>query len=104
MISKSEQSKLRGRLFRHLDGLVTAPTAYDLFIKGVWDQLANNSSCSLNTLSKDYKANEGYLNVALRILCSQGWCTQKVDNDNNTVQFAITSKGLYAKEYVGLYR
>ncbi len=103
MIAKSEQAKLRGMLFRHLDGLVTAPTAYELLEKGVWDRLAKNNNGFLDTLSKDFKANEGYLNVALRILCSQGWFTQQVDNSDNTVYFSITSKGLYAKKYAGLY-
>lgn len=104
MISKSKQSELRGRLFRHLDGLVSAPTAYELFIKGVWYQLARNKSCSLNTLSTDFNANEGYLNVALRILCSQGWCEQSVDNSKNRITFSITPRGRIAMEYMPLYK
>ncbi len=104
MITKSEQAKLRSRLFRHLDGLVTAPTAYELHKNGVWDHMVKQDYCSLNNLSTDFKANEGYLNVALRILCSQGWCTQEVDNRNDTIYFSVTQKGLYAKEYALLYK
>ncbi|MGB5237130.1 MAG: class I SAM-dependent methyltransferase, partial [Flavobacteriaceae bacterium] len=63
MITKSEQAILRNRLFRHLDGLVTAPTAYELLEQGVWDQLEKDR-CSINTLTSVFSANEGYLNVA----------------------------------------
>ncbi|MGB5693639.1 MAG: class I SAM-dependent methyltransferase [Flavobacteriaceae bacterium] len=103
MITKSEQAILRNRLFRHLDGLVTAPTAYELLEQGVWDQLEKDR-CSINTLTSVFSANEGYLNVALRVLCSQGWCTQTLDNRNDTIYYSITTKGLYAKEYTAHYK
>jgi len=37
MISKQKQAELRSGLFRHLDGIVTAPTAYTLLEKGLTD-------------------------------------------------------------------
>ena len=42
MISKSKQAELRGRLFRHLDGLVTAPSAFELYEKGVLQFIQEN--------------------------------------------------------------
>ena len=104
MISKSEQAVLRGRLFRHLDGLVTAPTAYELYRKGVLEYLRQHKECPLSDLVQFFNANEGYLNVALRVLCSQGWCTQKVDTSGNQVYFALTEHGLAAMDYVPLYK
>ncbi len=47
MISKQEQSKLRSDLFRHLEGIVTAPSAYTLYEKGVTDYLLKKNECSL---------------------------------------------------------
>ena len=70
MISKSKQAELRGILFRHLDGLVTAPSAFELFDKGVLQFIDEQKKCDLPFLTKKFKANEGYLNVALRVLCS----------------------------------
>ncbi len=104
MISKSEQSKLRGRLFRHLDGLVTTPTAYELFEKGVTEYIAKMGKCNLAHLVDLFSANEGYLNIALRILCSQGWLIQTVDNNKDVVHFEITEKGKIALKYFRLYK
>ena len=39
MLSKESQSQLRSRLFQHLDGIGTAPTAYALKEKGVLQYL-----------------------------------------------------------------
>ena len=104
MISKSEQVVLRGRLFRHLDGLVTAPTAYALYEKGVLEYMGQHTECLLSDIVQTFKANEGYLNVALRVLCSQGWCTQKVDTPHNQVYFMLTERGRLAMEYIPLYK
>ena len=104
MISKIEQSELRGRLFRHLDGLVTAPTAYELYAKGVLDLLLKEESCSLERLCRDFQANEGYLNVALRLLCLQGWLVQSVDNNRDSIDFHITEEGRASFSYIPLYK
>ena len=104
MITKSEQAIFRSRLFRHLDGLVSAPTAYELFEKGVWDLLEKEGRTSISTLVSAFSANEGYLNVAVRVLCSQGWCTQDLDNKNDTIYFSLTTRGSYVKEYTRLYK
>ncbi len=103
MISKSEQSQLRARLFRHLDGLVTAPTAYELFKHGVLETLGQGENYDLKELTESFGANEGYLNVALRVLSSQGWLKQQVDNQADTIRFTITDNGRAALNYVHLY-
>ncbi len=104
MISKTEQSKLRERLFRHLDGLVTAPTAYLLHSRGILDFIGSAKKCSLTELTKQFKANEGYLNVGLRILCSQGWLVRHIDNFEDHIAFSITEEGRHAQTFIPLYK
>ena len=66
------KSELRGILFRHLDGIVTIPSAYSLYKNGVLDYIMQQQKVSLHELTIKFNANEGYLNVALRVLASQG--------------------------------
>ncbi len=104
MISKKEQSELRGRLFCHLDGLVTAPTAYLLQTSGVMDSFEPGKPRSLADLTRQFKANEGYLNVGLRILCSQGWLVQYTDNKEDKIAYSITEAGSKALNWIPLYK
>ena len=100
-----EQKKaLRGKLFRHLDGIVVAPSAYALKKYGVTDFLIEKKKASIKDLTTKFEANEGYLNVALRGLCSQGWLTQHVDNQNNVVSYEINKKSEIAFNYFHLYK
>ena len=103
MLSKDEQIKLRSDLFRHLDGIATAPTAFALYEKGVLDHLLEKEKVTLAKLTEAFGASEGYLNVALRVLCSQGWLKQSIDNSSNKVTFEITINGKIAFELVPLY-
>ncbi len=84
-MTRAEKSALRGAIFRHLDGIATAPTAYALLEKGVLEYLLQHEEVELAELSERFRANEGYLNVALRVLASQGWLDYRVDNASNTV-------------------
>ncbi len=104
MLSKQEKAKLRSRLFRHLDGIVTAPSAYALKETGVTDYLLQKQSTTLDELSAKFSANDGYLNVALRVLCSQGWLTQKVDNGKDEVHFSANEVTEFAFEHFRLYQ
>jgi len=104
MISKQEQAALRSALFRHLDGIVTAPTAYALLEKGVTDYLLEHKEISLQELTERFNANEGYLNVALRILCSQGWLVPQIDNQTDHITYSITDSSETAFRYFPLYK
>lgn len=104
MLSKEEKRGYRSDLFRHLDGLVTAPTAYVLLEKGVLDHLIQQKEVNLKELSETFDANEGYLNVALRILCSQGWLDSSLDNTKNEVTYRINEKSEIAFELCKLYK
>jgi len=92
MTQKKDFSQYRNSLFRHLDGIVTAPSAYELYSKGVTDYLLEKKKVALIDITKKFKANEGYLNVALHTLCSQGWLSQHIDNTNNTISYEINEK------------
>lgn len=104
MLSKLEKSVLRNRLFRHLDGIVTCPAAYTLHEKGITSYLIEKKAVSLKELTNTFNANDGYLNVALRTLASQGWLTQHVDNTNNTVIFETNKFSAIAFSYFHLYK
>jgi SAM-dependent methyltransferase len=104
MLTKAEKGQLRNKLFRHLDGIVTAPTAYFLHEKGICDYLLDKKQCSLSELTTTFAANEGYLNVALRVLCSQGWLRQSVDNKQGLVIYSTTASSKTAFSYFTLYK
>ncbi len=103
MLSREAKRQLQSTLFRHLDGIVTAPTAYSLHEKGVLDFLLKHKHVPLDELCKTFNANEGYLNVALRVLCSQGWLNQHLDNTDDTIQFSVTDRSECAFKHVHLY-
>ena len=97
------KSELRGILFRHLDGITTAPVAYSLYKKGLLDFILLKEKVSLNELVAQFKANDGYLNVALRVLASQGWLHQQLDNANDTVYFSVNNNSKVAFALVPYY-
>ncbi|RBW63235.1 class I SAM-dependent methyltransferase [Tenacibaculum sp. E3R01] len=104
MLSNKEKSILRSSLFRHLDGIVTCPAAYILKEKGITKYLLKKKSVSLTEITSTFNANDGYLNVALRTLCSQGWLNQQVNNTTNTVHFEINELSAIAFSYFDIYK
>lgn len=104
MLSPSDKSLLRSDLFRHLDGIVCAPVLYALKEKGVLDYLLTKTFFSISEISKKFEANEGYLNVALRMLGSQGWVNYDVDNESNQVTISINDKSEKAFTFSNRYR
>ncbi len=103
-MSSNQNKTLRSKLFRHLDGIVICPSAYTLKKHGVTDYLLQNKKVDLKELTTKFKANEGYLNVALRGLCSQGWLIQHADNQNNSVTYEINEESEIAFNYFYLYK
>lgn len=96
-------SHLRNIIFRHLDGLVVAPVMAALNNKKVLDYILLKKEISLQELTKKFNANEGYLNVGLRVLCSQGFLNYHIDNTNDSISFSITEKSPYAFAITHLY-
>ena len=99
MINKSN---LRSKIFKHLDGLAVAPVIVALEQKGVLGTFKKDNSQSLKTLTQKFNANQGYLNIALRILCSQGFLEQQIDN--NDVNYNITPRGKIAFTMTSMYK
>lgn len=81
MLSREQKRNYRSEIFRHLDGIATAPTAFTLYENGVLRLLLEKQRIEVRELAELTKANAGYLNVALRILASQGWLDQHLDDD-----------------------
>jgi len=73
-----EKKDLRGTIFRHLDGIVTLPVLVELHKAHVLHFINDAGNTTLDLLSNRFGANKGYLNVALRVLASQGFLTYKV--------------------------
>ena len=94
---------LRSTIFKHLDGLVTAPVAYVLHEKGVLSYILDKKEVSLTELSPQFKANEGYLNVGLRVLCSQGFLDYHINTATDQIKFSINDRSEIAFSMFHLY-
>ena len=103
MLTKTDKEQLRATIFRHLDGIATAPTAYTLHKNGVLAHILKAKKVSLESLTKTFKVNEGYLNVGLRILCSQGWLIQHINNETDIIEYEITHTSEKAFSLIPLY-
>ena len=102
-MTKEEKKVLRGDLFRHLDGIVTAPIAFALHKSGVLDYLLKEERVRLNQVSKYFNANEGYLNIALHTLAAQGWLRYEIMEDE-TIWLSLTSQSSIAFKAVPVYK
>ena len=92
-MNKDEKKQLRGILFRHLDGIAIGPTIAALYKKGICAYIQGNSHFTFQNITKEFKVNEGYLNVGLRLLASQGWLDRIIIKDGKDIDFNITEKG-----------
>ena len=81
-----DKKYLRSLIFRHLDGLVTAPVLSALAKKGALHYIVERKTIQLEELTNEFQANEGYLNVALRVLASQNMLEYSVNNAENSVE------------------
>lgn len=104
MLNRTQKTVLRSDLFRHLDGVAIAPTAFTLHEAGVLDFILKQKEVSLDVTVKQFDANKGYLNVALRLLASQGWLVQLLDNQSNAVRYAVSPQSEEAFGLVRLYK
>lgn len=76
-----DKKDLRSVIFRHLDGIVTLPVLVTLKNADILQLISNNEKVTLNELANQFNANEGYLNVALRVLASQGFLKYQVEHN-----------------------
>ncbi|MBF4517845.1 class I SAM-dependent methyltransferase [Flavobacterium sp. ANB] len=99
----TDKSQLRSSIFRHLDGLAVAPVAIALKNNGVLEFILNKKQIQLAELTTAFKANEGYLNVGLRILASQGFLDYEVDNGSQEIVISVNEKTETAFSLFHLY-
>lgn len=88
----TDKSQLRSSIFRHLDGLAVAPVAIALKNNGVLDFILSKKQVELAELTTVFKANEGYLNVGLRILASQGFLDYEVNNGTQEIVISVNER------------
>lgn len=99
----TEKKEYRQRIFQHLDGIVTAPSAYMLYKKGITAYILEKEEITLSELTEKFKANEGYLNVSLRTLASQGFLEYDINTTTDTITVKINEKSNYAFSLFSLY-
>ncbi len=102
-MTREVKTQLRSDLFRHLDGIVTAPTAYALHQKGILDFLLKEKEVSLKNICETFSANEGYMNVALRVLASQNWLEHNILSEDD-IQISINENSATAFTLIPLYK
>jgi hypothetical protein len=100
---RREHAQLRSVLFRYLDGFPLAPTVVALQRHAVLDLLRENQTADLDEIVRRCAGNEGYLQVALRLLCSQGWLVQTVDSRTDTIRYTTTRHTSHARACAHAY-
>ncbi|WP_337965384.1 class I SAM-dependent methyltransferase [uncultured Flavobacterium sp.] len=100
----TDKSQLRSSIFRHLDGLAVAPVAIALKNHGVLEFILEKKQTQLSELVTTFKANEGYLNVALRILASQAFLEYEVNNETQEIKISVNEKTEIAFSMFHLYQ
>lgn len=98
-----DKKKLRESIFRHLDGIVTAPVISALSKKSILDFINENQTLELSEINEKFNSNEGYLNVALRVLASQGFLDYHLDNETDVVKISVNSKTNEAFSHQNIY-
>ncbi|RUT72489.1 class I SAM-dependent methyltransferase [Flavobacterium cupreum] len=99
----TQTAQFRSSIFRHLDGLAVAPVAVALHKNKILDFILDKKQVQLAQLTTVFKANEGYLNVALRVLASQGFLDYEVDNHTQEITVAVNEKTEIAFSMFHLY-
>ena len=102
-LSKEQRSALRATIFQHLDGFAVASSAFALKKGHIFELLKHKKTVSLEEVCWATEGNMGYLNVALRLLCSQAWLSQESIDGGKKISFTLTPKGLLAIDLVDIY-
>ena len=92
-MNREEKQTNRGILFRHLDGIAIGPTVATLYESKICAYMLNNPHFTFTDISNKFASNNGYLNVALRLLASQAWLNRKIVKDGEEINYKLTVKG-----------
>jgi hypothetical protein len=92
-----EKAEVRAALFGHLSGIVLVPVVKALFDRKVFEIFGDSPAwLELDQVVERTHANRGYLRVALRLLASCGWLTQRIAEDGRSPSYALTPEGSLA--------
>jgi hypothetical protein len=92
-----EKAEVRAALFGHLSGIVLAPVVKALFDRKVFEIFGDSPAwLELDQIVERTHANRGYLRVALRLLASCGWLTQRMTENERSPSYALTPEGSLA--------
>ena len=103
-LNKEEQIKIRKKIFLHLDGWAVIPTMYVLHELGALKILLDKRELEFNEINSMLKTNSGYLNIAFRVLSSQGYLEREIDNNFDRIYIKITNLGDKAFRRVHYYK
>lgn len=104
MLTNQEKKEYRAELFRHLDGIGVAPVAYALKEKGVLDFILTEETTTLSHISETFASNEGYLNVGLRMLASQGWILYDINKKTDVITLQVNNQSEIAFSLINRYK
>ncbi|WP_407403703.1 class I SAM-dependent methyltransferase [Chryseobacterium sp.] len=93
----------RSILFRHLDGIVTAPSAVELINSGIVQSILESKEITLKNISQKYPSNDGYLNVALKTLASQGFIKYQINHISDEIVLSTNEATSTLLKYGHLY-
>ena len=102
-LDRNENTELRSILFRHLDGFPVVATMIALKQNQVLDLFSGKATIYLDQIVKSTNGNDGYLQVAMRLMCSQGWFVQAVNPHNDTVKYTTTNRTAKALQMSSVY-
>ena len=102
-MNKDRKKQLRGILFQHLDGITLCSTIATLFNNGITQFILENKTFTIQDILSKYECNAGYMNVALRLLASQGWLKRNIIQDGEDIEFHLTEKGVKGLAHAHYY-
>ncbi|MFK8102633.1 MAG: hypothetical protein AB8G15_08910 [Saprospiraceae bacterium] len=102
VLSPEQRSALTLTSFQHLAGFLVAPTAYALKKGHVFELFKQRKTVTVEELRWATEGNVAYLQLALDLLCGQGWVQRATHQGQIT--FTPTTKGLIAFDLVDVYR
>lgn len=102
-MDREQKKQLRGILFQHLDGITLCSTIATLFNKGISHYILEKQTFTIQDILNKYECNAGYMNVALRLLASQGWLERTIIQDGKDIEFQLTEKGMKGLGYAHYY-
>lgn len=99
---RKERLSVRRTIFLHLDGIAIGPTTNALQERGVFFLFEEGKVVPLNLVLKYFPGNIGYLNVALRLMVSQGWMKhQEIEGE---IFYTLTRRGSIALGLSSIYK